>query len=142
MMVSTALVTLVMLLIWQTNVFLALSFLIFFGSIELLYMSAVLSKITEGGWLPLAFASFFLCVMYIWNYGSVLKYQSEVRGKISMEFMNDLGSTLGTVRVPGIGLLYNELVHGVPSILRQFLLDLPAIHSTLVFVCIKYVQPQ
>lgn len=139
MMVSTALVTLVMLLIWQTNVFLALSFLIFFGSIELLYMSAVLSKITEGGWLPLAFASFFLCVMYIWNYGSVLKYQSEVRGKISMEFMNDLGSTLGTIRVPGIGLLYNELVHGVPSVLGQFLLDLPAIHSTLVFVCIKYV---
>ncbi|GJU11390.1 putative potassium transporter 12 [Tanacetum coccineum] len=139
MMVSTALVTLVMLLIWQTNVLLALSFLIFFGSIELLYMSAVLSKITEGGWLPLAFASFFLCVMYIWNYGSVLKYQSEVRGKISMDFMNDLGSTLGTVRVPGIGLLYNELVHGVPSVLGQFLLDLPAIHSTLVFVCIKYV---
>nr|XP_043639992.1 putative potassium transporter 12 isoform X2 [Erigeron canadensis] len=139
MMVSTTLVTLVMLLIWQTNVLIALSFLIFFGSIELLYMSAVLSKITEGGWLPLAFASFFLCVMYIWNYGSVLKYQSEVRSKISMDFMNDLGSTLGTVRVPGIGLLYNELVHGVPSVLGQFLLDLPAIHSTLVFVCIKYV---
>ncbi|KAL8228925.1 hypothetical protein R6Q57_013825 [Mikania cordata] len=139
MMVSTTLVTLVMLLIWQTNLYLALSFLIVFGSIELLYMSAVLSKITEGGWLPLAFASFFLCVMYIWNYGSVLKYQSEVQGKISMDFMDDLGSTLGTVRVPGIGLLYNELVHGIPSILGRFLLDLPAIHSTLVFVCIKYV---
>lgn len=139
MMVSTTLVTLVMLLIWQTNVYLALCFPLVFGSIELLYMSAVLSKITEGGWLPLAFASFFLCVMYIWNYGSVLKYQSEVRGKISMDFMNDLGSTLGTVRVPGIGLVYNELVHGVPSVLGRFLLDLPAIHSTLVFVCIKYV---
>ncbi|KAL8226275.1 hypothetical protein R6Q59_000179 [Mikania micrantha] len=139
MMVSTTLVTLVMLLIWQTNLYLAFSFLIFFGSIELLYMSAVLSKITEGGWLPLAFASFFLCVMYIWNYGSVLKYQSEVQGKISMDFMDDLGSTLGTVRVPGIGLLYNELVHGIPSVLGRFLLDLPAIHSTLVFVCIKYV---
>ncbi|KAM0055968.1 putative potassium transporter [Helianthus debilis subsp. tardiflorus] len=139
MMVSTTLVTLVMLLIWQTNIYLAFGFLIFFGSIELLYMSAVLSKITEGGWLPLVFASFFLCVMYIWNYGSVLKYQSEVHNKISMDFMNDLGSTLGTVRVPGIGLLYNELVHGVPSVLGRFLLDLPAIHSTLVFVCIKYV---
>lgn len=56
-----------------------------------------------------------------------------------MEFMNDLGSTLGTVRVPGIGLVYNELVHGVPGVLGRFLLELPAIHSTLVFVCIKYV---
>ncbi|XP_022887574.1 putative potassium transporter 12 isoform X3 [Olea europaea var. sylvestris] len=139
MLVSTTLVTLVMLLIWQTNLFLALCFPLVFGTIELIYMSAVLSKIKEGGWLPLVYASFFLCVMYIWNYGSVLKYRSEVREKISMDFMIELGSSLGTVRTPGIGLLYNELVHGIPSVLGQFLLDLPAIHSTIVFVCIKYV---
>ncbi|KAK3041773.1 hypothetical protein RJ639_000289 [Escallonia herrerae] len=139
MMVSTTLVTLVMLLIWQTNLFLAICFPLVFGTIELIYLSAVLSKIMEGGWLPLAFASCFLCVMYTWNYGSVLKYQSEVRGKISMDFVNELGSTLGTVRTPGIGLLYSELVQGIPSIFGQFLLDLPAIHSTIVFVCIKYV---
>lgn len=139
MLVSTTLVTLVMLLIWQTNIFLALSFPVIFGTIELVYLSAVLSKITEGGWLPLAFACFFLLIMYTWNYGSVLKYRSEVRNKISMDLMLELGSTLGTVRVPGIGLLYNELVQGVPSILGQFLLTLPAIHSTLIFVCIKYV---
>lgn len=139
MLVSTTLVTLVMLLIWQTNLFLALCFPILFGFIELVYFSAVLSKILEGGWLPLAFASFFLCMMYIWNYGSVLKYQSEVREKISMDFMLELGSTLGTVRVPGIGLLYNELVQGIPFVFGRFLLELPAIHSTIVFVCIKYV---
>lgn len=139
MLVSTTLVTLVMLLIWQKNIFLALCFPLVFGTIELIYLSATLSKILEGGWLPLAFASCFLCVMYTWNYGSVLKYQSEVREKISMDFMLDLGSTLGTVRVPGIGLLYNELVQGVPSIFGRFLFSLPAIHSTIVFVCIKYV---
>lgn len=139
MIVSTALVTLVMLLIWQTNLFLALCFPLVFGAIELIYLSAVLSKLLEGGWLPLVFASFFLCVMYTWNYGSVLKYQSEVRGKISMDLMLDLGSSLGTVRTPGIGLLYNELVQGIPSVLGQFLLDLPAIHSTIIFVCIKNV---
>nr|XP_016479437.1 PREDICTED: putative potassium transporter 12 [Nicotiana tabacum] len=139
MIVTTTLVTIVMLLIWQTNLLLALWFPLVFGTMELIYMSAVLSKILEGGWLPLVFASLFLCVMYIWNYGSVLKYQSEVKQKISMEFMDELGCSLGTVRVPGIGLLYNELVQGIPSILSQFLLDLPAIHSVIVFVCIKYV---
>ncbi|KAE8713537.1 Potassium transporter 7 [Hibiscus syriacus] len=139
MLVTTTLVTLVMLLIWQTNLFLALCFPLVFGSIELIYLSAVLSKLLEGGWLPLVFATFFLTVMYIWNYGSVLKYQSEVREKISMDFMHELGSTLGTVRTPGIGVLYNELVQGIPSIFGQFLLSLPAIHSTIVFVCIKYI---
>ena len=139
MMVSTTLVTLVMLLIWQTNLFWALCFPIVFGSVELIYMSSVLSKIFEGGWVPLAFTTFFLSVMYTWNYGSVLKYRSEVREKISSDLMLELGSNLGTVRVPGIGLLYNELVQGIPSVFLQFLLSLPALHSTIVFVCIKYV---
>lgn len=139
MMVSTVLVTLVMLLIWQTNLFLALCFPLVFGSVETIYLLAVLTKILEGGWVPLVFATFFLTIMYIWNYGSVLKYQSEVRERISMDFMRELGSTLGTIRIPGIGLLYNELVQGIPSIFGQFLLTLPAIHSTIVFVCIKYV---
>ncbi|RWR94919.1 putative potassium transporter 12 [Cinnamomum micranthum f. kanehirae] len=139
MLVTTTLVTLVMLLIWQKNLFLALCFPAIFGTVELIYLSAVLTKILEGGWLPLVFAFFFLCVMYTWNYGSVLKYQSEIRETISMDFMHDLGSTLGTIRVPGIGLLYNELVQGIPSIFGQLLLSLPAIHSTIVFVSIKYV---
>lgn len=139
MMVSTALVTLVMLLIWQTNLFLVLCFPIVFGAIEFIYLTAVMSKLLEGGWLPLAFSSLFLCMMYTWNYGSVLKYQSEMRGKISLDFILDLGSTLGTVRVPGIGLVYNELVQGIPSIFGQMLVTLPAMHSTIVFVCIKYV---
>ncbi|XP_020979075.1 putative potassium transporter 12 isoform X2 [Arachis ipaensis] len=139
MIVSTTLVTLVMLLIWQTNLFWAFCFPIAFGSVELIYMSSVLSKIFEGGWLPLAFATFFLSVMYTWNYGSVLKYRSEVQEKISLDLMLELGSNLGTVRVPGIGLLYNELVQGIPSVFLQFLLSLPALHSTIVFVCIKHV---
>ncbi|GER54835.1 potassium transporter family protein, partial [Striga asiatica] len=137
--IANAYVTLVMLLIWQTSLLSALSFLLLFGSAELVYLSAVLTKIAEGGWVPLAFASFFLSVMYAWNYGSVLKYHSEVRAKIPTNLMLELGSSLGTMRVPGIGLVYNELVQGIPSVFGRFLLDLPAIHSTIVFVCIKYV---
>lgn len=96
-------------------------------------------KVSDGSWLPLVFTSSLLFVMYIWNYGSVLKYQSEVKMKISMDLMLDLGSNLGTVRVSGIGLVYNELVHGVPVIFGNFVTSLPAIHSKIIFVCIKYV---
>ena len=139
MMVTTSLVTLVMVLIWYKNILLAIGFPVLFGSIELTYFSAVLMKVGQGGWLPLAFATCFLLVMYIWNYGSVLKYQSEVRKKMSMDLMLELGSNLGTIRVPGIGLVYSELVHGVPAVFGQFLTSLRVIHSTIVFVCIKYV---
>jgi hypothetical protein len=77
--------------------------------------------------------------MYVWNYGSNLKYETEVKQKLSMNLMRELGSNLGTIRAPGIGLLYNELVKGIPAILGHFLTTLPAIHSMIIFVSIKYV---
>ena len=43
------------------------------------------------------------------------------------------------MRVPGKGLVYTELAHGVPPIFSHFITNLPAIHSTVVFVCIKYL---
>nr|GFA82865.1 potassium transporter 7 [Tanacetum cinerariifolium] len=68
-----------------------------------------------------------------------LKYETEVRKKMSMNVLRELGCNLGTVRAPGIGLLYNELVKGVPAIFGHFLTTLPAVHSMIIFVCIKYV---
>ncbi|KAB2017526.1 hypothetical protein ES319_D08G168600v1 [Gossypium barbadense] len=69
--------------------------------VVMLVTTALVTLVMERGWLPLVFATFFLTVMYIWHYGNVLKYQSEVREKISMDFMIKLGSKLGTVRVLG-----------------------------------------
>jgi K+ transporter len=78
-------------------------------------------------------------VMLVWNYGSKLKYETEVKKKLSMDLVRELGPNLGTIRAPGIGLIYNELVKGIPAIFGHFLTTLPAIHSMIIFVCIKYV---
>ncbi|KAL8242419.1 hypothetical protein R6Q59_012721 [Mikania micrantha] len=139
MMMSTILVILVMLLIWQTNIILVLFFSVIFLGLEVVFFSSVLRGIKDGSWLILVFASIVFFIMYIWNYGSKLKYETEVKKKMSMSVMRQLGSNLGTVRAPGIGLLYNELAKGVPTIFGQFLATLPAIHSMIIFVCIKYV---
>ncbi|KAL8097490.1 hypothetical protein AgCh_030573 [Apium graveolens] len=139
MMMTTILVTLVMLLIWQINIVVVLIFVIIFLGMELAFFSAVLSSIGDGSWIILVFAIVMFLIMYIWNYGSKLKYETEVRKKMSMELMRQLGCNLGTVRAPGIGLLYNELVKGVPAIFGHFLTSLPAVHSMIIFVCVKYV---
>ncbi|CAN1324760.1 Potassium transporter 7 [Linum perenne] len=139
MMMTTILVTLVMLLIWQINILFVFSFLVIFLGIELTFFSSVLSDMGDGSWIVLVFAGIMFLIMYIWNYGSKLKYETEVKQKLSTDLMRELGSNLGTVRAPGIGLLYNELVKGIPAIFGHFLTTLPAIHSMIIFVCIKYV---
>lgn len=139
MMMTTILVTIVMLLIWQINIIIVLSFVIFFLGLELTFFSSVLWSVGDGSWIILVFAVIMFLIMSIWNYGSKLKYETEVQQKLSMDLMRELGCNLGTIRAPGIGLLYNELVKGVPAIFGHFLTTLPAIHSMIIFVCIKYV---
>ncbi|KAG6652005.1 hypothetical protein CIPAW_06G153300 [Carya illinoinensis] len=139
MMMTTILVTIVMLLIWQINIAIVLSFMVFFLGLELTFFSSVLWSVTDGSWIILVFAVIMFLIMYIWNYGSKLKYETEVKQKLSMDLMRELGCNLGTIRAPGIGLLYNELVRGIPAIFGHFLTTLPAIHSMIIFVCIKYV---
>ncbi|KAG1326362.1 hypothetical protein COCNU_01G002960 [Cocos nucifera] len=139
MMMTTILVTIIMLLIWQINIFIVLFFLIFFLGVELVFFTSVLGSVEAGSWVLLIFAAILFTIMYIWNYGSKLKYESEVKQKLSMNLIMELGCNLGTIRAPGVGLVYNELVKGIPAIFGHFLTTLPAIHSMIIFVCIKYV---
>ncbi|PKU79486.1 potassium transporter 7 isoform X2 [Dendrobium catenatum] len=139
MMVTTVLVTIIMLLIWQINIFLVLFYFIFYVGLELLFFSSVLGGVSDGSWVLLLFAAVLFMIMSIWNYGSKMKYETEVKRKLSMDLMLKLGCNLGTIRAPGMGLVYNELVKGIPAIFGHFLTTLPAIHSMIIFVSIKYV---
>ncbi|XP_038992419.1 potassium transporter 7-like [Hibiscus syriacus] len=139
MMMTTILVTIVMLLIWQMHIIIVLSFVIFFLGFESTFFSSILWSVPDGSWIILVFGVIMFVIMWIWNYGSKLKYETEVTQKLPMDLMRELGCNLGTIRAPGIGLLYNELAKGVPAIFGQFITTLPAIHSMIIFVCVKYV---
>ncbi|XP_011003896.1 PREDICTED: potassium transporter 1 isoform X2 [Populus euphratica] len=140
MFVTTCLMALVMIIVWKKKIIIAVAFLLFFGSIEVLYISASVYKVPEGGWIPLVLSLIFMVVMYIWNYGTMKKHQFDVENKVSMNRIVSLGPSLGMVRVPGIGLVYSNLAIGVPAVFGHFVTNLPAFHQVLVFVCVKSVQ--
>eukprot|EP01018_Ginkgo_biloba_P020423 Gb_34363 [translate_table: standard] len=139
MLVTTILMTLIMLIVWRSNLLLVISFTVTFLSVEIVYFSAVLFKVGQGGWAPLVIAGVFLIVMYCWHYGTVKRYKFEMQSKVPIAWILGLGPSLGLVRVPGIGLVYTDLARGVPPIFSHFVTHLPAIHSIVVFVCVKYL---
>uniref|UniRef100_A0A2P2MCR4 Potassium transporter n=1 Tax=Rhizophora mucronata TaxID=61149 RepID=A0A2P2MCR4_RHIMU len=146
MLVTTFLMALVIIFIWQRSVFLAASFLLLFWFIESVYLSAALIKVPQGGWAPLVLSVIFMLVMFIWHYGTRRKYNYDLHNKVSIKWILGLGPSLGIVRVPGIGLIYTELATGVPAVFSHFVTNLPAFHKVLVFVCVKsvpvpYVSP-
>lgn len=139
MLATTLLMTLVMLLVWHCHWIVVLIFTTFSLLVESTYFSAVLFKINQGGWVPLVIAGSCLIIMYVWHYGTVKRYEFEMHSKVSMAWILGLGPSLGLVRVPGVGLVYTELASGVPHIFSHFITNLPAIHSVVVFVCVKYL---
>ncbi|PQQ11754.1 hypothetical protein Pyn_02618 [Prunus yedoensis var. nudiflora] len=140
MFVTTCLMALVMIIVWKKRILNAVAFLMLFGSIELIYISASISKIPEGGWIPVVLSLIFMGVTYIWNYGTMMKHQFDVENKVSINRIVCLGPSLGMVRVPGIGLVYTNLVTGIPPVFGHFVTNLPAFHKVLIFVCVKSVQ--
>lgn len=139
MLVTTILMTLIMLLVWRSNIVWVVLFACVFLVVELVYLSSVLFKVDQGGWAPLVIGVVFFIVMYVWHYGTLKRYQFEMQSKVSMGWILGLGPSLGLVRVPGIGFVYTELAHGVPPIFSHFVTHLPALHSVVIFVCIKYL---
>ncbi|KAA8537215.1 hypothetical protein F0562_029693 [Nyssa sinensis] len=139
MLATTFLMILIMLLVWRCHWVLVLIFTALSLVVEFTYFSAVLFKVDQGGWVPLVIAAAFLLIMYVWHYGTVKRYEFEMHSKVSMAWILGLGPSLGLVRVPGIGLVYTELASGVPHIFSHFITNLPAIHSVVVFVCVKYL---
>ncbi|KAI3735046.1 hypothetical protein L6452_14533 [Arctium lappa] len=139
MLVTTCLTSLVIVLCWHKPPIIALCFLLFFGSIELLYFSASLVKFREGAWLPILLALFLLTVMFVWHYATIKKYEYDLQNKVSLEWLLALGPSLGISRVPGIGLVFTDLTSGIPANFSRFVTNLPAFHRILVFVCVKSV---
>ncbi|XP_021826570.1 potassium transporter 10-like isoform X4 [Prunus avium] len=139
MLVTTLLMILVMILVWRCHWILVLIFTGLSLVVEGTYFSAVLLKVNQGGWVPLVIAAAFFIIMYVWHYGTVKRFEIEMHSKVSMAWILGLGPSLGLVRVPGIGLVYTELASGVPLIFSHFITNLPAIHSVVVFVCVKYL---
>ncbi|ESQ56215.1 hypothetical protein EUTSA_v10024451mg [Eutrema salsugineum] len=139
MLVTTLLMVLLMLLVWRCHWALVLIFTVLSLVVEGAYFSAVLLKINQGGWVPLVVAAVLLLVMLVWHYVKVKRYEFQVHSKVSMSWILGLGPSLGLVRVPGIGIVYSELASGVPHIFSHFITNLPAIHSVVVFVCVKYL---
>lgn len=139
MLVTTCMVALIMLVIWKTSILWIALFVVIFGLIEIVYLSAMLTKFVEGGYLPLALALFLMCIMGIWHYTQRQRYMFELKNKVSGEYLRELVSKRGMSRIPGVALIYSELVEGVPPIFAHIVANIPYIHSVVVFVSMKSI---
>ncbi|GER33001.1 potassium transporter [Striga asiatica] len=137
MALTSAFLVLIMIVIWKTHILLVIAYVLIIGSVELVYLSSVLYKFDQGGYLPLAFALFLMTIMFVWNYVYRKKYHFELDHKLSGEEVKGIIEDMDSHRLPGLAIFYSELVHGIPPIFKHYVSNVPALHSVLVFVSFK-----
>ncbi|CAM0913804.1 unnamed protein product [Alopecurus aequalis] len=137
--ITTHLMTVVMLLIWKKHVIFIMLFYVVFGSIELIYLSSILSKFIDGGYLPFCFALVIMSLMATWHYVQVKRYWYELDHIVPISEMTNLLEKSDVRRIPGVGLLYTELVQGIPPVFPRLIQKIPSVHSIFMFMSIKHL---
>ncbi|XP_055960704.1 NF-X1-type zinc finger protein NFXL1 [Mercurialis annua] len=137
MVVTTCLMSLVIALQWEKPLYMSACFLLVFGFVEAVYLSACLLSFHKGGWYLIVLSALTFTIMLSWHYGTKKKYELDLQNKVPTEWLTDFSPGLGVSRVPGIGLIYTDIVSGIPAFFSHFITNLPAFHQVLIFVSFK-----
>ncbi|RXH79112.1 hypothetical protein DVH24_040259 [Malus domestica] len=139
MLITTILLTLVMIIIWRTPpVLVALYFCVFF-MMEGVYVSAVFTKIAEGGWIPFAISFILAFIMFGWFYGRQRKLEYELAHKITLDRLEQLLSDPSVQRVPGLCFFYTNIQDGLTPILGHYIKNMKSLHQVTMFTTLRYL---
>ncbi|KAJ1269081.1 hypothetical protein BS78_07G183300 [Paspalum vaginatum] len=137
MLITTHLITVVMVIIWQINIALAGLFYIVYAAIEGLFTISLLYKIAQGGWVPFAITAFFLITTLSWTYGRSKKSEYETSNLMDrQEFINTV--TMSN-RLPGICIFCTDLMNGIPPIVRHYVQHMGCLRELMVFVTVRHL---
>jgi KUP system potassium uptake protein len=105
-----------------------------FGGVELLFLSANLSKVAHGGWLPLLIAVLVFTVMTTWRRGRQIVTENRTAKEGSLrEFVDDL-PTRGLPRVPGTAVFPHPGKETTPLALRANVEHNQVLHENVIIV--------
>ncbi|HEU4646019.1 MAG TPA: KUP/HAK/KT family potassium transporter, partial [Burkholderiales bacterium] len=122
---------------WKLPLALCLAATGFFFAIEATLLSAALTKILEGGWLPLAIGSLVATLMLTWRRGRSLmavrlRQTSVPLSKLVESLMRD-----APARVPGTAVFLTAAADAAPHALLHNLNHNKVLHERVVFLTIE-----
>jgi KUP system potassium uptake protein len=139
MLITTMLLTVVMDIKWRTPPVLAALYFIPFFIMEGCYVSAVFTKIHEGGWLPFAVSIILALIMFVWYYGRQRKTEYEMANKVTVQRLGELLASPEVQRVPGMCFFYSNIQDGLTPVVGHCIKNMSSLHAVTVFVNLRYL---
>lgn len=139
MLITTILLSLVMLIIWDTHVVLVALYFVPFLILEGTYVSAVCTKILKGGWMPFAVSLLLALIMFGWYYGRQRKAEYEMANKVTLERLGELLAGPDVHRIPGLCFFYSNMQDWLTPVLAHYIRNLRSLHKVTIFLTLRYL---
>jgi KUP system potassium uptake protein len=145
MAIDNVLLAVVLFNLWNWKWWQSVPLLALFFSLDAAYLSANITKIPDGGWVPLVMGLTIFTLLTTWSKGRALMRQNMAEGTIPFEVFAKSAHT-SAARVPGTAVFMSSTAHGVPSALLHNIKHNKVLHERVVVLTVKiadepYVEP-
>jgi len=135
MLIDNFLLAVVLFKLWQWKPYYALPLLFLFFVIDASYLGANLTKIPDGGWVPLVMGVGIFTLLTTWSRGRQLMRQNMSDSSIPLEvFIKSACNS--AARVPGTAIFMASAATGVPSALLHNIKHNKVLHDRVVILTI------
>jgi KUP system potassium uptake protein len=136
MLIDGVLIAVVLLTMWNWNRWLAYGLLAVFFTIDLLYFSANLLKVPDGGWFPLLIGAIAFTFLTTWAKGRKLMIDRMSEASLPMEIFIKSAAT-SAARVPGTAVFMTSSGSGVPHALLHNLKHNKVLHERIILLTVR-----
>jgi KUP system potassium uptake protein len=123
--------------VWNWSPFAAVALIAPFLCIDVIFLSANMLKVVEGGWVPLALGTMIMAVMYTWRRGTRLLYEKTRRQETPLEALVAMLEKKPPTRVPGTAVFLTSDPTSAPTALMHSLKHYKVLHEKNVILTIQ-----
>lgn len=135
MLIDSLLLTVVMLLSWRWNRYIAVAIAALFILVDTAFFTANSLKLFHGGWFPLAIGVVIFTLLTTWRAGRQLLIEKLHETAIPIDlFLKDLPALQ---RVPGTAIFLTSNPNGIPPALLHNLKHNKVVHETIVLLTVR-----
>lgn len=136
MLIDNFLLAVVLFKLWQWKGPIAVAMLALFFAIDTAYLGANMTKIPDGGWVPLVMGIAIFTLLTTWSRGRALMRENMAEGTIPLEVFTKSAHS-SAARVPGTAVFMASTAAGVPSALLHNIKHNKVLHERVVILTVS-----
>jgi KUP system potassium uptake protein len=126
--------------VWQWTPLAAAALMLPFLVVDATFLSANLMKVVEGGWVPLAFGTVMMVIMYTWRRGSKLLFEKTRRLETPLDSLVAMLEKKPPQQVAGTAVFLTSDPTSAPTALLHSLKHYKVLHEKNVILSLKTSQ--